>query len=127
MLANTAYRYTSCLEAHRYNTRFQAALRNKFIDLVDKLDEMEDYDSEEPEPLEMLNTQIEYYTLLQSFQFWRSIDSVKNCMLSEIAVRKNWYRFENGVPIHQYWNCRDKKEAVQLWYTMDALEKMLKE
>jgi hypothetical protein len=117
------------VHAHKYNTRLQASFRNKVHDLIDAVDEMRDYDSEEPDPIEMLNLLIDYYTFLQFFQCWRNDEIQENysdILRNEISIYKNWYRFENGVPIHQYWNCRDKKEAVQLWYTMDALEKLLK-
>jgi len=113
------------VHAHKYNTRLQAKLRDKLYDLVDKLDEMSDYDAEEPDPVELMNLQIEYYTLLQFFQCWRTDENLKNGLRNEISRYKNWYRFENGVPIHQYWSYHDTKEAVQLWYIIDTLERML--
>jgi len=118
------------VHAHKYNTRLQAALRKKVHDLIDTLDEMRDYDAEEPDPFEMMNMLIEYYAFLQYFQCWKNDEIQKNysdLLRKEISMYKNWYHFENGVPVHGYWSWKNTKESIQLWYTMDALEKILNE
>jgi hypothetical protein len=115
---------------HKYNTRFQASLRYKLYDLMDKIRDMTNYYAPEPEPVDALNAFIEYYTFLQHFQCWRNDDTPSNSkddLLQEIAAYKEWYSSDDGDLILHHTNWRDKKESVQLWHVMDTLEQMMKE
>ena len=116
-----------------------SSFRKKLHKLLDKIDEVNDYDARNsPEWLPFI-VLTKYYRFLQQHQCWKydlapyqGVSCTREALLDEITkYKKINYMMVDGQPVSSWWfgmnNGPAKKESTDFWNAMTDLEQILHE